>query len=187
MDNERLKREIIYGKVVYFFGGVAVINDSKTGNMISFDDYTLVGDYPGLYEGEEVVALSYTYTWINGCKKTLAGIIDKKLYDNAIRDSQKMPKGWLHEPIFEEKITHGVVLARTEKTITYIPDSENEPKTINDYDCFFHSNFRKINVGDEIVEYEYTHIFPDGTRHNPTKDLYRKDEFLYEYSKNKVI
>ena len=173
MDNERLKREIIYGKVHVINKEGIIIEDLESDRISWFDMSTTDDDYSDLYEGEEVIVLSYTYTWSNDSTKEIKGIVAKSRYDNAVRDSQGLPKGWLHEPIFKEKEIHGVVLDRTENTITYMPDLENKPRTINTSD---YSRLPYISIDDDIVDYEHICILPDN-RIISKKQLYHEKVF----------
>ena len=91
-----VEKDIIFGQILKI--NKNYIEVTTAGTCIP---YAISKNYifdEGLYEGEYVYILKYTIE-MDECRPiTVEGIVDMKKYENPIRESQKMPKGWLNEP-----------------------------------------------------------------------------------------
>ena len=129
-----------------------------------------------LYEGEEVVVLSYKWSTPEGyISFDLDGIMNKSRYDNAVRDSQKLPKGWIREPSFEVSEDIGTIKAFTDSigAREKLFQSYNNPNVKYSFEEVLGLN--KMVDGEDIVILTYTLNYPNGQ----TKSM--KEAFTLPY------
>lgn len=97
-------------------------------STLSMDDAVLPnieGKYSNLKEGQQVVVMEYSYTNLNGTKRTEVDICDATKYNCAVRESQQLPNGWICMPRFNVSEIRGIVtiVYSEEKKVEFVDDS----------------------------------------------------------------
>ena len=156
---------------VYFetFGTISNINKYE----ITVEDDTQDKTYaveannnydPNLYIGESIVVTTYRWDTPFDFIVAINGIIDRKAYDNAIRTSQRIPKGWICKPKVELIETFGTIECT---------DGDDSYRPIDCSKMFFNDSKELLPLGDyhsfelytnheEAVAQIYTITYPNG-------------------------
>ena len=178
MNTIKLEPVVKYGTIDWIAGdNIKVGSVNPDGSLfakwITPRPYDDVSDF---YVGEEIVILEYN------CPspieiKSLYGIVDRKKYDSAVRDSQKLPKGWKHEPYIGFCIIQGELSFFEDDYMTY---AYVQPEGEKEY-CF--EEFEGFNIagGDDVVVTGYGITFPDGRKKLYDVTIYNKDEYYNKY------
>ena len=165
---------IKYGEYVHLYkhtqyGEITGIGDGYI--YTSFDDDIIIGsthaitkdeyiDFSSLKVGQKIMATCYMYSFGSGLgygRSAVLGIWDKNEYENPIRDSQMLPKGWKHEPYYTVSIRRGTL--KYDFGWYMEPDDALNTQyilkdSIDSYACAATSNSR-------IVELTFTITLPD--------------------------
>ena len=192
MEKISYKHEIIHGRILEIEHHSI---DSANGTD-EFDEITIVDldqntfdkittNEPNLYVGEKIIVMHYAWATI---KKLVIidGIIDKNRYDNAVRDSQKMPNGWICEPKVELVEDFGTVefddtdIWETNrwKNIEYYIRPYNDPKNL--YPLTNYYQLEPLKKGGDIVAQTLYITHPDGEITTEQQVMSRKtyDEYI---------
>ena len=187
MKTLKFDKDVIFGNIIEVYNNLVLAElDDRT---FAFDDEPVrlkrhidkeeYDNFSDLKVGEECAVFYYSgFLW-----KTYApitGIMSKNKYDNAIRDSQRLPKGWIHEPYYTVEETHGFIrsIERNKKgflKIKILIDVEHSI-TISeeDYDI---SNITG-DLGENVVIIEKTVILPNGKQKSYKPELWNKEKYL---------
>ena len=96
------KKTVRYGTIAWVKPNELRVDcDILHNYIIAKDEYHDISKYSC---GQAVVVIEYEVLG-NVCR----GICDKSKYDNAVRDSQKIPDDWVCEPKVEEIEIHGIL------------------------------------------------------------------------------
>ena len=211
INNIFLQHYIKYGKITKKSNDrIEVFNYSKDGpydftNFSIFKGNIQDSDFDSLKEGQEIAILYYTYNNVhnNGELFSCMGICDKNQYDNPIRDSQKLPKGWIHEPYYTISIRRGTLVYETDvNSKIYIAhpymrpdDTPNTQYAIKGENIWFdkyktdgdntYINSRALLNGDRIVELTFTITLPDD-KIETRKIIINEDEYDKRNAVNEI-
>ena len=128
------------------------------GHMSAFEKDEYI-DSSNLYEGQEIVESCYVCK-TNTCSDSVIGICDKNEYENPIRDSQKLPKGWKHEPYYTVSVKRGTLKYR----FYWHMEPDDAPNTKYELDDGAISAFTALYTpakDSRIVELTFTITLPD--------------------------
>ena len=178
-------------KIEIYIYGIYGFNDGHS----YFRDIDIDPNKYNLKEGQEVIFLDYGVRFecidylTSNPLISIIGICDKKTYENAVRDSQKLPKGWLHEPYYTIDVNRGTKVYEFNGENTFVlpymrPD--NAPNTqylIHNDDTY---DVSTTLLRDRIVETTFTIIYPDDSV-KTTKIIFDENEYDKIDSKMKVI
>ena len=134
-------------------------------------------DFSDLYTGEEIYILEYIDS-----PRLIYGFVDRKKYENPIRESQKLPKGWIREP-YMGFITIQGKLEFDDTTFEdeiHICSNDGKKYTLAMYDFNNFEDFKFVN-GDEVVITSNGIIYPDGSIGFNDTNIYKKDEYYSKY------
>ena len=133
-------------------GLVLLHSDGVTTEVVSKNN---CDDFSDLYIGQEVVCLLYRFSYATVIK----GVIDKVKYENAVRDSQKLPKGWICEPKQFTITIHGIVNYKKngDKIDTWIKEDSSDK-------LYHFDNFYSFGVYDfsRVVALITVTTYPNG-------------------------
>ena len=161
MNDNVLQRTITYGKIEFISATGIVVGDSGSNSKLCIEK-KVYDDFSDLYIDEEVVVINYSVLIppVFPCTRIeFRGVMDRKKYENPIRESQKLPKGWAQEPNVALVEDFGTV--EGDANNMYIRPI-NEPDTLyslNDY----HVDGNLINHED-IVAQTYYITYPNGKK-----------------------
>ena len=175
-----------YGTITYIENNSFIIVKGKEANGANFNESLNAADFDDfsdLYEGEEVAILTYKCDFYN-TTVTIIGVVDKKQYDGAIRDSQKLPKGWLHEPYIGFATIQGKL--ELEDTNGYFPEAHVWTNDLDEYvfdifDGLKVDNSLNADNGDDVVVTGYGIVYPNNKPHLEDIAIYKKDEYYSKY------
>ena len=168
MEDEKFEFTIEYGKItnksMFYSLKEADVKYYDPDKMMFCDKHipgTHYNDFSDLNIDDDVVILTYTYTWPDTRKTIIYGLIDRKKYENPIRESQKLPKGWIHEPRFKVDEQYGTITKVDDFGIYFKIDGEDTEKYTTMRDC---NLFADRKVGNNIVYATFTIDDPGGVK-----------------------
>ena len=138
-------------------------------------------------KGDKCVVLKYLFDidTYDDFEIACFGVIDMTKYDTAVRDSQKLPDGWIHTPYLKEIEEYGSFVEINDKIISYLPDNKDEGiKTINTALCKDISTHIK---GNRFVILTSTFVYPNDEQTINTSVILDEDEYLVYKSSAKKI
>ena len=189
-----LSHYVRYGKITEIKDNIITIkNYNYENSMYAFPYFEIreeglyASNFSGLRVGQEVVLSGYNYNNLkNDQLINYMGICDKDRFEHAVRSSQMLPKGWLHEPYYTVDVRRGTMLYQVDDSGDHLArpymrpdDMPNTQYLINDKGTFINGN---ILTGDRIVELIFTIILPDD-KIEVQKVIY--DEKIYDSRVNK--
>ena len=90
------KHYVTFGRISSISKDVIRVKDETLNRFYNIDSEDVYD--PKIYPGENIAIIHYLWETPFGFDIVIDGIIDKYEYDNVIRDSQRVPKGWKQEP-----------------------------------------------------------------------------------------
>lgn len=130
------------------------------------------------YPRQELKVVICKYTCPNGVTPNYYGIIDRKKYDTAIRDSQKFPINWKQYPTLKIEEKRGTVLKIAgPNELTVKEDGKDGKVYFISYDGFDTSYYKEGQR--VIINAKYTFISPDG-KENVDNLMIPFDEASYD-------
>ena len=178
-----------YGRITkiddeYIHAGM--VDEIMDGHMYMFkkDEYI---DSSNLYEGQEIVESCYVCK-TDAFSDSVIGICGKKEYENPIRDSQMLPKGWKHEPYYTVSVKRGTLKYR----FYWHMEPDDAPNTKYELDDRAISSFTALYTpakDSRIVELTFTITLPDD-KIETRKAIVNEDEYdkyMAENEKKKAI
>ena len=170
-----IRHQIKFGRIVKILNNYIIINFEGDVNNTTIDSNEVYPTLPNLKEGQEIVLFEYCIDTLHepfDRNIHIFGISDKREYDNSVRDSQKLPKGWKHEPYYIISDKRGVKSYEINNGKTYpYMKPDNAPNT--KYLICGNEFLDKSNalIGDRIVELAFTMVYPDDEMES-TKIIY---------------
>ena len=191
--NDKLSYEhyVTYGKILnfeeyYIDGNIKWISVLDADTNTTYKVWQDLVFESNLYVGEEIAVIHHVWHTPFDSQFVIEGIIDKNRYDNTVRDSQKIPKGWICEPKVEYVEDFGIMANDTTKesafgSLQFGFRPNNDPKklySVGDY-CLI-GNFTN---GEEAVAQTYYITKPNGET-TTVKQIISKKKYDERLSKN---
>ena len=116
------------------------------------------GDFANFYSGQKVICIMYRYSLI---KKSLydyydIGVVDENIYNNAVRDSQRIPKNWLHLPTLNNTVEYGTIVQKDKDYIYFVADKTIEMKQLSIKETIV--DFEGLKVGSRVAVASFSYI-----------------------------
>ena len=184
MKTLKFDKIVDFGKIVKLIENMVIVRIDVMSSSLGgrhFDGIKQLSkgeynDFSDLKNGEECAIFQYLdFLGLS----TIHGITNKNKYDNAIRESQQLPKGWKHEPYYTVEETHGFIRSIEHSNDDYIVikiliDVEHSI-TISTKDYELYSlNF---DLGENVVIIKKTIFLPNGEQ-KEEKQVWNKKTYL---------
>ena len=153
-------------------GNTLIAIPIKRSNNKSNRQKTVVshdGNFSDFKLGQQVICITYYYEHVYPWTYTEdIGVIDKNTYNTAMRDSQKLPKGWECFPTFANSVEYGTIAEINKEDMYYISDETGKLKAINitDVDTYIADDDIgsgiefKVKPGCRIAVADYLYVNP---------------------------
>ena len=184
MEKFEFNKIIDFGKIIEVSDNLVILKTDDMGYSLDIGHYEgkiyikkeEYNDFSDLKVGEECVIFHYSD---RDGMNIIHGVMNKNKHDNAVRDSQRLPKGWIHEPYYTIEETHGIIRNidfdnRGWRVIKILFDLEHYITVREKEDCIRTLNF---NLGENVVIIKKVIFLPNGKR-KEEKQLWNKKAYL---------